>query len=110
MGRGNRGQLLSQSERQKGLRGEQELANLFREAGLTVQQLQRNTDGHADLLVEGRLYVESKRQERLQLWLWLRQALVGAPRGTIPVVGFRRNRDQWYVTLRAVDLAELIGG
>ena len=99
---------MSQSERQKGLRGERELANLFRDAGLNVQQLQRNTDGHSDLLVNGRLYVESKRQERLQLWLWLRQALVGAPRGTIPVVGFRRNHDDWYVTLRATDLAELL--
>ena len=56
---------------------------------------------------EQTLHLEVKRQERLQLPSWLRQAAAEAPQGVLPVVAFRQNRGEWYAALRLADLAEL---
>lgn len=97
---------MSRKERDKGVRGEQELAQLFRDAGHSVIQMQRNQNGTGDLLVDGWLYLECKRQERAQLGLWKRQAIACAPDGTVPAVGFRASREPWGIWLPALDFAE----
>ena len=97
---------MSKSQRAKGAAGEQEVAQLFRDAGHTVLQLQRNRDELADLLVDGWLYLDVKRQERHQLREWVKQVTASAPDGTVPAVAFRANHQPWGLWLPALDFAE----
>jgi len=97
------------SSRRKGLRGEQEVAREMRAAGLEVRNLEGSGD-HLTATAGGRqLHVETKRQERLQLPMWLRQAADEAPRGAVPVVVFRQSRGQWYACLPLGSLLEIVG-
>jgi len=93
----------------KGLEGEREVAAIFAAAGYSV----RNLEGQGDALAigsNGRLmHVEVKRQERIQIGLWLRQATMDAPRGVPPVVAFRRNHSAWYACTRLDDLLGMLG-
>jgi Holliday junction resolvase len=94
------------SSRRKGVRGEREVARAFELAGFEV----RNLEASGDHLLIGRigrpLHIESKRQERLQLPQWLRQAATEAPAGAVPIVAFRQSRGSWYACL---PLADLVG-
>ena len=56
------------------------------------------------------LHVESKRQERVRIPEWMRQATAEAKNGRVPVVVFRQSRGEWTATLRLVDLLELAHG
>lgn len=88
--------------------GELEVRRLWEAAGLTVRGLEGEGD-HAVYLPGGAmLHSEVKRQERLQLPMWLRQAEAEAPPGTVPVVAFRQNRGAWYVALELDRLAALL--
>lgn len=101
---------MSRSERDKGARGEREVAAIFREHGFDCDR----TPNSGGLRVRGDLagtvpaHVEVKRQERLQLPTWLRQARDEAPEGVVPVVAFRQNGDEWYAVLPLPALALLI--
>jgi Holliday junction resolvase len=102
--------------RRKGVVGEREVARIFQAAGFDV----RGLEGLGDhLIVPGvsldrwsdrslTMHVEVKRQERVQLPIWLRQAQAEAPQGTIAVVAFRQNRDDWYAALPLAQLVELL--
>jgi hypothetical protein len=52
--------------------------------------------------------VESKNQERLQIWAALEQAEANTKEGTKPVLFFKRNRSKLYVALEADHFFELI--
>ena len=104
---------MSGASRAKGLRGEHEVAAIWRAHGFEV----RGLEGEGDHLciatygVDNRLtaiHSEVKRQERLQLWAWIAQAEAEAPAGAVPVVSFRRNRSPWYAAIRLETLAELL--
>jgi hypothetical protein len=101
---------VSKSQREKGLVGEREVAAIFAAAGYSV----RNLEGQGDALAigaNGRLmHVETKRQERLKLPEWIRQAQSEAPKGVPAVVAFRQNRGEWMVCLRLDDLLAMTGG
>lgn len=94
--------------RRKGVRGEREVAVHFEQAGLEI----RNLEGSGDQLVIGAqgftFHVEAKRQERLALPMWTRQAEAEAPQGTVPVVAYRQSRQPWRVCLRLDDFVALI--
>jgi len=96
---------MTNATRQKGLRGEQRAAKVYRDAGFTVRRL----DGLGDFLAlrEGRAphHVESKNQRRLQLPMWLRQAKREAPAGFVPVVVFP---DQYGEQWACLPLAQLV--
>ena len=85
---------MGKSQRTKGLEGEREVAAIFAAAGYSV----RNLEGQGDALAigsNGRLmHVEVKRQERIQIGMWLRQAMSEAPKGVPPVVVYRQNRGE----------------
>jgi hypothetical protein len=83
------------------------VARIFRAGGVTVEKLQQQQGGVCDLIAGDRFYVDAKRQERLKLPEWLRQAENSAPQGTVPVVAFRQNRRAWYVTLPLADFVDL---
>lgn len=114
---------MSGRERRKGVAGEREVAAILAAHGWIVRGLEGQGDHlairerlvtmpggdlHAHLLREA-LHVEVKRQERLQLWQWVAQADAEAPPGTVPVVAFRRSRDEWRACLSLADLLRLIG-
>jgi len=107
---------MSKTQRDKGLRGELEVKHIFGSRGWTMRGLEGQGDHIAlkELDLAGfrrslALHVEAKRQERLALPAWLRQAEEEAPDGTMPVVVFRQNREQWYVALSLADFLELVG-
>lgn len=97
---------MSARSRAKGAAGEQEVARLFADAGHTVQHLQRNRSDMADLLIDGWLYVDAKRQERWKLREWIAQVENCSPNGATPAVVFRSNREAWGIWLPAQDFAE----
>jgi Holliday junction resolvase len=96
------------SSRRKGVGGEREVAHLLETCGFEV----RNLEGKGDHLIVRAgtipLHIETKRQERIQLPLWLRQAEREAPPGAIAVVAFRQSHSRWYAALPLLDLAELL--
>lgn len=101
---------MSRTERAKGLRGEAEIAALYRAHGLTV----RGLEGSGDHLIvcdpdSGLvLHSEVKRQETARPWTWWAQAIAEAAPGSIPVVHFRRNNSRWLAIVSADDLAALL--
>ena len=109
---------MSNRERQKGLLGEREIKHIFAARGWTMRGLEGQGDHIALKTWQSifptcpasvSLHLEVKRQERLALPAWLRQAEEEAPDGTMPVVVFRQNREQWYVCLSLADFLELVG-
>lgn len=101
---------MSRAERDKGARGELEVAEVFRRHGFDCDR----TPNSGGLRIRGDLYgtvpahLEVKRQEVLRLPLWLRQAADEAEPGALPVVAFRQNRGGWYAALPLEALAELL--
>ena len=86
-------------ERRKGTRGELEVAAVLTEAGFPARRDGRLT---ADLLhtLPGRLHLEIKHQERIQILEWLRQAETDAAKQKLtPAVVWRKNRMPWQITL-----------
>lgn len=100
---------MSRASRDKGARGELEVAAIFREHGYDVNRVP-NSGG---LRLKGDLYgaipahVEVKRTERLDLWGALAQAAAECA-GKMPLMCFRRNRSRWYVALPLDDLLALM--
>jgi Holliday junction resolvase len=103
---------VSRAERDKGRKGEREVASIFEVAGLEV----RGLEGAGDHLIvcgagEGLvLHSEVKRQETARPWAWWEQASSEAPAGTVAVVTFRRNRSPWLSMLETERLAAILAG
>jgi len=87
--------------RNKGARGENELAKLLSdELGFVVKRkLGQARDGADDIEV-GPYRIECKRQETLAIMKWCRQVEACTKPGEIPTVIFRQNGEQWRVVLR----------
>ena len=97
----------------KGKRGELEVAELFRRFGFAArrgQQFQGGADS-PDVVVcglEGEYHVEVKRTETLSIWLAMAQAEHDAARGEVPLVLHRRSKKPWLAILPAEDLLRLL--
>jgi len=109
---------MGKGERDKGGRGQREAMALI--VGFGADVVHRGAQGGAhdadpDLRVEfGRwkLAVEVKRRERLDLPGWWRQAVGYAAAGgedVLPVVMWRRSREEWLAAVRAGTLMGLLG-
>jgi len=102
--------IVSRAERDKGARGEREVAAILRRYGLpadrTVQQSGIYLRG--DLTGVPGYHFEIKRQETLRLPAWLRQAREDAANGDVPVVAFRQSGDEWHAVLPLDALAKLL--
>lgn len=105
------------ASRAKGLRGEHEVADLFKLRGFSVRGLEGSGDWLAFRPAPQlpffapaalTLHLEVKRQERLRLPEWIAQAKAEAPSGVPPVVVFRQNRTEWIAALPLADLLEVI--
>jgi Holliday junction resolvase len=93
------------NSRNKGKRGERELANLLQEyLGRDVtRNLAQSRDGGHDLNLEG-LALEVKRREVLALREWWDQALDQAVDGRVPVLAYRASRRPWRFVVPGVDV------
>lgn len=101
---------MSKTERDKGRKGEAEVAELYRRRGIDVRGLESSGDhlvvcsASADLVIHS----EVKRQETARVWAWWEQASSETEAGAITVVHFRRNRSPWLALIEAEQLAELV--
>lgn len=105
---------MSSATRRKGLKGEREVADRWEDAEWNLRGLEGSGDWLAlrppMSLCRGAvtLHIEVKRQERLKVPEWLKQAALEAPVGVPPVVCFRQNQGEWYAALRLDDLIGLL--
>ena len=93
---------MGKAQREKGKRGEREVAAIARNHGFDGthrgQQYRGGGDSPDVIGIPG-IHPEVKRVERLDLHAALAQSAGDAAEGEIPVVIHRRSREQWYITL-----------
>lgn len=98
------------NSREKGVKGELELAEVFRAHGVHArrgQQFAGGSDSPDVVTSLPGIHVESKRVEAGNLYTWLDQAQRDAG-DKIPVVAHRRSRRQWVVILNLDDFLNFI--
>ena len=94
--------------REKGKRGERQVAALFREYGFDAHRGQQYHGGpdSPDVVGVPGLHIEVKRTERLNLYDALAQAKRDAGED-LPVVIHRKNDSEWVVILSFADFMKL---
>lgn len=107
---------MEKAQREKGKRGERELANLLKDHGYNCRRGQQycGTNGDADVVGLPGIHIECKRVERLNLEDAMRQAIDDTEAEKLPfseeiypAVFHRRNRGSWLVTMRLDDWMNL---
>ena len=95
--------------REKGKRGEREVASKLREHGYDTRRGQQfcGSNGDADVVGLPGLHLEVKRTERFDLYGAMSQAISDAKEGEIPVVLHRRNDCKWVAILDIDDFMEI---
>lgn len=98
--------------KQKGKRGELELARKIREYGFdarrSVQYNGKEEEGQADLLGLPGIHIECKRTEKLALYDAVNQAKRDSNgTGEIPVVFHRKNNCEWLAIMPLEDFMKL---
>lgn len=91
------------NSKQKGKKGELEVANYLKEKGLTArrgQQYQGSPDS-PDVICEEwpNIHIEVKRDERLNIEKAMQQSTGDSNDTSIPIVIHRKNREKWKVTM-----------
>ena len=97
------------NSRQKGKRGELELARVLREHGIDARRGQQysGANGDADVIGMEGIHIECKRVESLNIEKAMQQSEHDARAGEVPVVMHRRNGEKWKCTLRLEDFIEI---
>lgn len=97
------------NSRQKGARGERELAKVLKSHGFLTRRGQQycGANGDADVVGLPNIHIECKRVERLNLYDAMAQSKSDAKQGGIPVVMHRKNNCDWLVTLSLDDFMEM---
>ena len=92
---------MGKAQREKGKRGERELASILRDYGYNCRRGQQycGTSGDADVIGLPNVHIEVKRVEELRLRKALQQSSRDARAGEIPVVMHRRNYEPWRVSM-----------
>lgn len=100
------------NSRQKGARGERQLAKKLREYGYDTRRGQQycGSNGDADVVGLPGIHIECKRVERLNLYDAMSQSRHDAREGEVPVVMHRKNDCEWLVTMRLDDFMVLYSG
>ena len=99
------------NSREKGKRGERELAHVLQAYGFTEArrgQQYSGANGDADVVGVPGYHIECKRVERLNLEEAMRQSENDAKEGEVPVVMHRRDGERWKVTLRLDEFIKLM--
>lgn len=92
---------MGKAQREKGKRGERELAGILRDYGYDCRRGQQycGSNGDADVVGLPGIHIECKRVEKLNLYDAILQSKRDAKTGEIPVVMHRKNNCDWLVTL-----------
>jgi len=87
------------NSRNKGKRGELELANHLKKKGYNARRGQQysGANGDADVVGLDGIHIEVKRTERLKLWDALEQSKRDAKAYEFPIVVHRANYKEWVV-------------
>ena len=97
-------------EREKGKRGERELANLLKSYGFDCRRGQQycGINGNADVVGLPGIHIECKRVEKLNIVETMEQAINNADgTGNVPAVFHRKNGKGWLVTMLLDDWIRL---
>ena len=99
---------MGKPSRDKGKRGERELARALRALGYDTRRGQQycGANGDADIVGVPGMHIECKRVEALHLYDALAQAIGDAKEGELPVVMHRRNNCEWVAIMRLEDWGE----
>lgn len=97
------------NSRQKGARGERELARILREYGYDCRRGQQycGANGDADVVGLEGIHIECKRVERLKLEDAVAQSVRDSRAGELPAVFHRKNNFGWLVTMPLADFMRL---
>lgn len=98
------------NSRQKGKRGELELAHILKTSyGYEARRGQQycGANGDADVVGLPGVHIEVKRTERFKLYDAMKQSERDAKDDEIPVVITRKNNEQWVVCIKLEDFIEL---
>ena len=100
---------MGKMSRDKGKRGERELASILREFGYKARRGQQycGVNGDGDVVGLPGLHIECKRVESLRLYDAFAQSAADARAGEIPVVVHRRNHCPWVVIVGLEDFATI---
>ncbi len=93
------------NSRQKGKRGELELAKILKNYGYEARRGQQycGANGDADVVGLPGVHIEVKRTERFKLYDAMEQAERDAREDEIPAVFTRKNNKNWLVCMRLED-------
>ena len=97
------------NSRNKGKRGELELANLLKSYGYDARRgvQYSGINGDADVVGLPGIHIECKRVEKLNIETAMDQSIRDARYGEVPTVMHRKNGKQWLVTMTLVDWIEM---
>lgn len=100
------------NSRQKGARGERELAGVLAEFGWPARRGQQRSGVDQADVIDGPpgIHFECKRVESLNVWAAYAQAQRDAPNDHTPVVAMRRNKSPWLAVVDLRTLLRLLGG
>ena len=89
------------NSREKGKRGERELASILRELGYDTRRGQQfsGANGDADVVGLPGIHIEVKRVEHLNIDDAMDQSTRDARDGETPIVAHRKNNTRWKVTM-----------
>ena len=99
------------NSREKGKKGELEIAKKLREYGFDTRRSQQfnGKEGEADVVGLPGIHIEVKRVEALNIDNALKQAIRDCKGNNIPAVFHRRNGEKWKVTLDFDDFMKIYG-
>lgn len=106
------GGLSMTNSRQKGARGERELAAVLREHGFECRRGQQysGANGDADVVGLPGIHIECKRVESLNIHKAIEQAKSDARENELPAVFHRKNGKPWLVTMTLEDWMKIFKG
>lgn len=95
---------MSINSRQKGAKGERELAKILKEQGYNCRRGQQYSglEGE-DVVGLDYIHIECKRVEKLNLYDAIEQAKRDSKEGQLPAVFHRKNNHKWLVTMELED-------
>lgn len=97
------------NSRDKGARGERELANLLRKKGYDARRGQQycGANGDADVVGLDGIHIEVKRTERFRPYEAMHQSLNDAREDELSTVFYRSNKRGWLVMMTMDEWLEL---
>lgn len=101
---------MSINSRQKGAKGERELAKILKEYGYNCRRGQQYSglEGE-DVVGLDYIHIECKRVEKLDLYGAMDQSKRDRKQGQLPAVFHRKNNRKWLVTMELDDWIKIFG-